>query len=129
MTREEALEELKEIRFNLNYKVNGTSRFDEALDMAIKALEKEPCEDAVSRQAVLAIAGDSCLDLDSYEDTREFCDEIKALPSVTSQPMSGYISIDDAMSAFDDFMCNDIEPEGQEVFLELLKDRAERSEE
>lgn len=38
MTREEALEELKEIRFNLNYKVNGTSRFDEALDMAIKAL-------------------------------------------------------------------------------------------
>lgn len=41
----------------------------------------------------------------------------------------GYISIDDAMSAFDDFMCNDIEPEGQEVFLELLKDRAERSKE
>jgi len=38
-----------------------------------------------------------------------------------------YISIADAMSAFDDFMCNDIELEGQEVFLELLKDRAERS--
>jgi len=38
-----------------------------------------------------------------------------------------YISIADAMSAFDDFMCNDIEHEGQEVFLELLKDRAERS--
>lgn len=53
MTIEEALEELKEIRFNLNYKVNGTSRFDEALDMAIRALEQEPCGDAISRQAVL----------------------------------------------------------------------------
>lgn len=38
-------------------------------------------------QAVLAIAGDSCLDLDSYEDTREFCDKIKELPSVTPQPL------------------------------------------
>jgi hypothetical protein len=34
---------------------------------------------------VLAIAGDSCLDLDSYEDTREFCDEINELPPVTPQ--------------------------------------------
>lgn len=41
MSNEEALEELKKIRFNLNYKVNGTSRFDEALNMAIKALESE----------------------------------------------------------------------------------------
>ena len=49
----------------------------------IKALELEPCEDCVSRQAVLAIAGDSCLDLDSYEDTKEFCDTINELPSVT----------------------------------------------
>ena len=121
MTREEAI---ADIRDNIKPIVGGKS-----LDMAIKALEQEPCEDCISRQAVLAIAGDSCLDLDSYEDTREFCDEIKALPPVTPQPMSGYISIDDAMSAFDDFMCNDIEPEGQEVFLELLKDRVERSKE
>lgn len=40
-------------------------------------------EDCVSRQAVLAIAGDSCLDLDNYEDTKEFCDAINELPSVT----------------------------------------------
>jgi hypothetical protein len=38
---------------------------------------EEPCEDCISRQAVLAIAGDSC-----YKDTREFCDEIKELPPV-----------------------------------------------
>ena len=57
MTREEALEELKEIRFNLNYKVNGTSRFDEALDMAIKALKQQPSEDCVSRQAAIDAIG------------------------------------------------------------------------
>ena len=49
----------------------------------IKALAQEPCEDCISREAVLAIAGDSCLDLDNYEDTKEFCDEIKDLPPVT----------------------------------------------
>lgn len=121
MTREEAI---ADIRDNIKPIVGGKS-----LEMAIKALEQQPCEDCVSRSAVLAIAGDSCLDLDSYEDTMEFCDKIKELPPVAPQPKSGYISIADAMSAFDDFMCNDIEPEGQEAFLELLKDRAERSEE
>jgi predicted RNA-binding Zn-ribbon protein involved in translation (DUF1610 family) len=34
----DAIAELKEIRFNLNCRVNGTSRFDDALDLAIKAL-------------------------------------------------------------------------------------------
>lgn len=40
--------------------------------------------DCISREAVIAIASDSCLDLNSYEDTKEFCDEIKDLP-----PMPG----------------------------------------
>jgi hypothetical protein len=51
---------------------------------------QHPCEDCISRQAVLAIAGDSCLDLDSYEDTREFCDEIKELPPVQPKPKAGH---------------------------------------
>lgn len=45
-------------------------------------MNKRECEDAISRQAVLAIAGDSCLDLDDYEDAKEFCDEINELPPV-----------------------------------------------
>ena len=49
-------------------------------------IKQELCKDCISRQAVLAIVGDSCLDLDSYADTREFCDEIKALPPVTPYP-------------------------------------------
>lgn len=82
MTREEAVEELYRIVEN---QYRSAEKDKEALDMAIQALEKEPCEDCISRQDVLAIAGDSCLDLDSYDDTREFCDEIKELPSVTPQ--------------------------------------------
>ena len=37
---EEAIEEIKQVRFNLNCKLNGTSRFEESFEMAIKALEQ-----------------------------------------------------------------------------------------
>ena len=40
----------------------------------------------------------------------------------------GYISIDDAMSVFDDYMCGDIDEAGAEIFLEMLKDKAESEE-
>lgn len=39
---EEAVELLKEKRMEINYQVNGTTRFSKALDMAIKALEQQP---------------------------------------------------------------------------------------
>ena len=34
--------------------------------------------------------------------------------------------IDDVMSVFDDFMCGDVDEEGKNTFLEMLKDRLER---
>jgi len=37
----------------------------------------------------------------------------------------GYISIDDVMSVFDDFMCGDVDEDGMDTFLEMLKDKAE----
>lgn len=40
-------------------------------------------------------------------------------------PKTGYISIDDVMSVFDDFMCGEMDEEGTETFLEMLKDKAE----
>lgn len=70
-------------------KAEFETEFEIILTLAEKALEQEPCEDAISRQAVLAIAGDSCLDLDSYEDTKEFCDDIKALPPVLPKREQG----------------------------------------
>ncbi len=49
-----------------------------------------------------------------------------ALPSVTPQkPKTGYLSIDDAMSVFDDFMCGDADEDSTETFLKMLKDKAE----
>ena len=39
---------------------------------------------------------------------------------------TGYISIDDVMSVFDDFMCGEVDEEGTETFWEMLKDKAER---
>lgn len=59
-----------------------TANLLESLEQEPTAKENLVVEDCISRQAVLAIAGDSCLDLDSYEDTKEFCDEIKELPPV-----------------------------------------------
>ena len=53
MTKEEAINIIKSecYVFNpLNFDVS--SRINLALDMAIKALEQEPCEDAISRRAV-----------------------------------------------------------------------------
>lgn len=37
--------------------------------------------DLISREAVLAIAKDSCLDLDNWVETKIFCKEIEELPS------------------------------------------------
>lgn len=50
MTREEAIEVLKDI---YNYTRFDTYTTNEARTMAIKALEQEPCDDCISRQAVL----------------------------------------------------------------------------
>lgn len=52
--------------------------------------------------------------------------ERKNVPSVAPQnPKTGYISIDDVMSVFDDFMRGDADEEDAETFLEMLKDKAE----
>ncbi len=50
MTREEAIKILQGAIKKPNTK---DGYLGQALDMAIKALEQEPCEDAISRQAVL----------------------------------------------------------------------------
>lgn len=41
------------------------------------------------------------------------------------EPRKGYLSIDDVMSVFDDFMCGEVDEDGTETFLEMLKDKAE----
>lgn len=138
MTREESIKELTELlpeEFLMEY--------SEAIRMAIKALEQEPCEDVVSRSAVLKAidvkAWEFCDYLirngrnDEQKPVSHFADNLREcvgdLPPVTPQPKMGYISIDDVMAVFDDFMRGDVDEDNTETFLEMLKDKAEGSEE
>lgn len=56
----------------------------EAYDVAIKALEQQTCEDAVSRAAVLDIFADNADTTRPYSTAWK---EVKALPSVNPQPI------------------------------------------
>ena len=61
MTREEAIKELQESHDIMrSYDIDSSeSRLMTALDMAIKALEQEPCGDAISRQAALDVIAET----------------------------------------------------------------------
>lgn len=50
-------------------------------------------------------------------------EEIRAEGENFVKPRTGYLSIDDVMSVFDDFMCGDVDEEGTETFWEMLKDK------
>lgn len=96
MTREETI---ADIRDNIKPVVGGKS-----LDMAIKALEQEPCEDCISRQATIKYL---CTNMNWYDEDGETADDeeklnaitdlVNGVPSVTPQPKIGHwkrISID-----------------------------------
>ena len=83
MTKEEAIAILiREIDEDLFLRTEYRERIHEAINMAIKALGQEPCEDAVSRQSMLdAITDiDDNINMDIY--TNEVREIISALPSV-----------------------------------------------
>lgn len=59
----------------------------------------------------------------------EYADAIKmGIEALEQEPRKGYLSIDDVMSVFDDFMCGEVDEDGTETFLEMLKDKAESGE-
>ena len=59
--------------------------------------------------------------VDNYDDA---VDMAKAIRKGT--PISkGLISITDVMSVFDDYMCGEVDEDGMETFLEMLKDKTE----
>lgn len=70
MTREEAIARIKDHK--IVHKIDEQPRaiyISEALDMAIKALEQQPCEDCISRQAAQAKIKNICDEYRlSYED-------------------------------------------------------------
>ena len=113
------------------------SKFIEALTETIEALQTEHCEDAISRAEAMNALDALYLDGESAQgftaDANEDCligkykaiEILDELPSVQPKPKKGYISIADVMSVFDDFMCGDVDEDGTETFLEMLKDKAE----
>ena len=124
------------------------AKFIKAVNMAIDSLE---ADEAYQLEYEPTTKNDLGVDWESYKDADgnslddlilevlknnfdcgntygyKVADEIiELLPSVTPQePRKGYLSIDDVMSVFDDFMCGDVDEEGTETFLEMLKDKAE----
>ena len=86
MTKEEAIKGLKVLRRDFSgYKPN-----EEMFDMAIKALEQEPCEDAVSRQAIDELSIELVhTTRDKADFLRNFWEGLRKLPPVTPQQKTG----------------------------------------
>lgn len=93
MTREEILEGLYEIK---NWKCNGDAKLHKVVIEAIKALEQEPCDNAISRQEVLDRIRES---IETYHNQYTtdmlnmwglFTQFIKEMPPVNPQPKAGH---------------------------------------
>lgn len=91
MTREDAIEKLKRADITVGCKVK--TKTAEALEMAIQLLKQEPCDNAISRQAVIDAmrknhrSGGRDIDGDYIEGDYREClyDDIISLPPVTPQ--------------------------------------------
>ena len=103
MTREEAKNIVEQQLSELlsNPLVTLDEKYVEAEKMAIKALEKEPCDDAISRSATLdAIIKRLGIKNETYllESERVIYQQILAMPPVTPQPKMGqWIMSDDGL--------------------------------
>lgn len=91
MKKETARREIEALDYYLQNHTNDYSEESHmAMMMAIKALQQEPCEDAVSRQAVCNIV-DAIRDCISVEGYWAILERLKKLPSVKPQkPKTGY---------------------------------------
>ena len=96
MTKKEAIAQLKMDRDLCNFNpmtgeeepMNEDCRKSaEALDIAIKALEQEPCEDMVSRAEAKELAWGLCLE--TCYDNEKVIEMLDDLPSVTPAPKKG----------------------------------------
>ena len=86
MTREEKEELIRYLKYNLEIGADYLITDEDAVEI-IKALEQEPCDDAISRQVVM----DCFKKWQPYMATRlcDFEKELTALPPVTPQPKMG----------------------------------------
>ena len=87
MNREEAIEELKTRYLTMSQCLDKEElhKANKAIDMAIKALEQEPCEDVISRTEAIRVASGYC-------HWSNIPDELAKLPSVNPIPCEDAIS-------------------------------------
>lgn len=110
MTKEEKIAELINIRDNFNYTLAPREVFDDA----IKALEQEPCEDAISRaEAILQIQrhGVGCFDPDEFspEQAERFViNMLNELSSVKPEPKTGHWIQINSQSIYECSECSQI---------------------
>lgn len=89
MTREEAIKELKDFKDD-----SWDGMPEEVIDIAIKALEQEPCKDAISRQAVLVGLASIAKAKAKSDAQKSLMGRVmffaERLPSVTPEPKIGH---------------------------------------
>ena len=109
MIREEAIEQLKWY-FEYDNGLSADKETVEAYRMAVKALEQEPCDDAISRQAAINVAVDAVDDWDGgCNKTREeyIRKALETIPPVTPKPRTGHwIRITDKTGHFLTWQCD-----------------------
>jgi len=125
MTRKEKISQLNDIFAEINEDDNAvcylTSEDNELIESAIEALSQESCYNP----------DEWCTDCSEYNQDKHCCPRynrvIRRAVEEIKEPniKTGYISIDNAMSVFDDFMRGEIDEDGTNTFLEMLKDKAE----
>ena len=90
MTRDEAIDILR---------CRKDGDVAEALEVLLRITEAQPCEDAVSREAVLDILKQECSEIEQF-----LAKQIRELPSVQlERPIGYWIGIDDY--PYDDWEC------------------------
>ena len=95
MTAEEAIKVLRDIKLGIfidtyfDEPEKIVSKENEALEIAIKALEQQPCEDCISREAVEKITWEEPSYDDALNVLTEVRDKVRALPTVTPKAKTG----------------------------------------
>ena len=128
MTRKEAIERIKIILEECiedEDAVSYVTSYDaDALDMAIKALKQEPCEDCISRQAAIDVLR-TCYDTETvtYTNGNEYIDYDQALDLLNSlppiQPVATDTNVGDKISKFIDGL--------EEIFANLREKHVDDS--
>ena len=103
MTREEAIARIKDHKIVHKMDEPRAIYISEALDMAIKALEQEPCEDAISRQAAIDLM---ILALEDDWESDYATDRMNELPPVSPLRPTGYNCNTDYAEC-DQFVCSE----------------------